>query len=220
MLSLLTVALTHGALAAVLDLARPRIVRRKVLYPNAGPFPTENRTYQQRYLYSGRIETAKARGTWLHRAYSDLTATKGLSMFGRRWVHDRRARPKWGALVFPEERYFGKSLPFGAASFKPENAKFHDGTGARRLCGHSRRAQVDLPGARDCQPNDLWRFIRQDTDDISRASYPYAVVGGLAASAPISYYAHSWAAHGVDEFMVRHVPRSTSRSHLAIQKAA
>lgn len=232
MLSLLTVALTHGALAAVLDPSAAKgSYEEKYFTQTLDHFdPTENRTYQQRYLYSaanwdgrGKLENG-CNGPILIYTGNEGPIDGFWSSNG--FMIDVLA-PKWGALlVFPEERYFGKSLPFGAASFKPENAKYL--TTEQVLADYVAildELKSTLPGARDCPAVAFGGSYGGTLTTFLRASYPYAVVGGLAASAPIGYYDRDgWAAHGVDEFtwydIVLKVYREADPQCLpAIQKA-
>jgi len=111
--------------------------------------------------------------------------------------------PKWGAmLVFPEERYYGKSLPFGDASFEAQNMKYLSTEQILEdyveLVAHLKST---IPKAANCPVLAFGGSYGGTLTTFLRAKYPATVIGGLAASAPIGYYdKEGWAAHGVDEF--------------------
>ena len=111
--------------------------------------------------------------------------------------------PKWGALlVFAEERYYGSSLPFGEASLEPSNLRFLSTEQVLEdfveLIDHLKRT---LPSAERCPVVAFGGSYGGTLTTLLRATYPNAVVGGLAASAPLGYYdVDGWASHGVDEF--------------------
>ena len=111
--------------------------------------------------------------------------------------------PKWGAmLVFPEERYYGTSLPFGDASFQSHNLKYLTTEQILEdyveLIGH---LKTTIPGASNCPVVAFGGSYGGTLTTFLRAKYPATVIGGLASSAPIGYYdKEGWAAHGVDEF--------------------
>jgi lysosomal Pro-X carboxypeptidase len=107
-------------------------------------------------------------------------------------------------LVFPEERYYGASLPFGegGASFTPENLVFL--TTEQVLEDYVELLsylKASLSGAADCPAVAFGGSYGGTLTTFLRAAYPAAVVGGLASSAPVGYYDQDgWAAHGVDAF--------------------
>lgn len=111
--------------------------------------------------------------------------------------------PKWGALlVFPEERYYGDSLPFGSDSFKAENLAFLTTEQVLEdyveLISHLKSS---LPEASSCPVVSFGGSYGGTLTTFLRSAYPAAVVGGLASSAPVGYYdPDGWASHGVDEF--------------------
>jgi|EP01043_Picozoa_sp_COSAG02_P043387 pimeloyl-ACP methyl ester carboxylesterase len=111
--------------------------------------------------------------------------------------------PKWGAmLVFPEERYYGTSLPFGDASFRSENLKYLTTEQILEdyveLITHLKNT---IPNASNCPVVAFGGSYGGTLTTFLRAKYPATVIGGLASSAPIGYYdKEGWAAHGVDEF--------------------
>jgi len=111
--------------------------------------------------------------------------------------------PKWGALLlFPEERYYGKSLPFGPSSF--ESANFVYLTTEQviedyvELLSHIKSTKL---GAANCPVVAFGGSYGGTLTTFLRVSHPEAVVGALASSAPIGYYDRdAWEAHGVDAF--------------------
>ena len=111
--------------------------------------------------------------------------------------------PKWGAmLVFPEERYYGTSLPFGDASFQAENLKYLTTEQILEdyveLIAH---LKTTIAKAADCPVVAFGGSYGGTLTTFLRAKYPATVIGGLASSAPIGYYdKEGWATHGVDEF--------------------
>lgn len=111
--------------------------------------------------------------------------------------------PKWGAmLLFPEERYYGSSLPFGDKTFEAENLKYLTTEQILEdyveLVDH---LKATIPKAANCPVLAFGGSYGGTLTTFLRAKYPATVIGGLAASAPIGYYdKEAWVAHGVDEF--------------------
>eukprot|EP00729_Bicosta_minor_P019693 gene19693-2216_t len=112
--------------------------------------------------------------------------------------------PKWGALlVFPEERYYGKSLPFGQDSWTTDHIKY---LSVENILADIVELTAHLKStlgadAANCPVVAFGGSFGGTLTTFLRASHPEVVVGGLAASAPIGYYdKEGWAAHGIDEF--------------------
>ena len=110
--------------------------------------------------------------------------------------------PKYGGLlVFPEERYYGSSLPFGVDSFTPSNVHFLSTEQVLEDLVSVLNHVKAKYGAVDCPVVAFGGSYGGTLTTFLRASHPESVVGGLAASAPIGYYdKDGWEAHGVDEF--------------------
>ena len=114
--------------------------------------------------------------------------------------------PKFGAfLLFPEERYYGESLPFGNETFvagKPGNLKFL--STAQVLADYAEIVQhvkSTHPGMEKCPVVAFGGSYGGTLTTLMRLTYPNVVVGGLASSAPVGYYdPEAWSTHGVDEF--------------------
>jgi len=111
--------------------------------------------------------------------------------------------PRLGALLlFPEQRFYGKSLPFGEASQRPEHLALL--TTSQVLEDYAEliyHLRATLPGAAGCPVVAFGGSYGGTLAALLRASHPAAVVGALAASSELGYYdVAGWAAHGVDEF--------------------
>ena len=114
--------------------------------------------------------------------------------------------PQFGAfLLFPEERYYGESLPFGNQTFaagKPEHLRFL--STAQILADYAELVDFvksSTPGMENCPVVAFGGSYGGTLTTLMRLAYPNIVVGGLASSAPVGYYdPEGWDAHGVDEF--------------------
>ena len=116
----------------------------------------------------------------------------------------RELAAKWGGLlIFAEHRYYGTSLPFGKKSLTPDNAVFLSTEQA--LADYATlltelKSSI-LPNATDCPVISFGGSYGGTLTTYFRLKYPQVVIGGLAASAPIGYYANGgWESHGIDEF--------------------
>eukprot|EP00615_Pteridomonas_danica_P000926 CAMPEP_0114356294 /NCGR_PEP_ID=MMETSP0101-20121206/20855_1 /TAXON_ID=38822 ORGANISM="Pteridomonas danica, Strain PT" /NCGR_SAMPLE_ID=MMETSP0101 /ASSEMBLY_ACC=CAM_ASM_000211 /LENGTH=549 /DNA_ID=CAMNT_0001498657 /DNA_START=28 /DNA_END=1677 /DNA_ORIENTATION=+ len=111
--------------------------------------------------------------------------------------------PKWNALlIFAEERYYGKSMPFGDDSYLPENL------------GYLSTSQVledyvelieylksTLDNAINCPVIAFGGSYGGTLTTLLRVNHPSSIIGGLAASAPIGYYdIDGWDIHNVNEY--------------------
>jgi len=103
--------------------------------------------------------------------------------------------------VFPEERYYGESMPFGDDSFTPENAQYLTTEQVLEDYVELITHVKEKMNAQDCPVIAFGGSYGGTLTTFMRASYPNVIIGGLAASAPIGYYdKDGWEAHGVDEF--------------------
>jgi len=113
--------------------------------------------------------------------------------------------PKFGAyVVFPEERYYGDSLPFGNATFDGNPSKLKYLTTAQVLADYAHlitSIKASTLGLENCPVVAFGGSYGGTLTTLFRLTYPNVVVGGLAASAPVGYYdsAH-WSNHGVDQY--------------------
>lgn len=168
--------------------------------------PESKATWLQRYLYndihwtgSGRLSNG-CRGPILFYTGNEGDITDFWDVNG---FMIKTLAPKWGALlVFAEARYYGKSLPFGEASYTTENFVYlsteqilEDYVQLLNFLKKSVRAAHNCPVVAfgGSYGGTLTTFLR--------LAYPSVVVGGLASSAPIGYYdKDGWSAHNVTEY--------------------
>uniref|UniRef100_A0A7S2STF0 Prolylcarboxypeptidase n=2 Tax=Rhizochromulina marina TaxID=1034831 RepID=A0A7S2STF0_9STRA len=110
--------------------------------------------------------------------------------------------PKWGGLlVFPEERYYGESLPFGEASFTAENLVYLTTEQVLEDYVELVASLKKSLGAENCPVVAFGGSYGGTLTTLLRTAYPATVVGGLAASAPVGYYdVEGWESHGVDTY--------------------
>jgi lysosomal Pro-X carboxypeptidase len=170
--------------------------------------PLDTRTWPHRYLTntdhwdgSGKLPNG-CKGPILFYTGNEgpITAFWGSNGF----MQDVLA-PKFGAmLVFPEERYYGESLPFGNATFDGDPTKLQYLTTAQILADYANlitTLKADTPGAESCPVIAFGGSYGGTLTTLFRLTYPNVVIGGLAASAPVGYYdpAH-WDEHGVTEY--------------------
>lgn len=118
-----------------------------------------------------------------------------------------------GLVLFPEERYYGKSLPFGNASLEAENV--HYLTTAQvledfvELVAHIKST---IPKAHNCPVVAFGGSYGGTLTALLRAAHPGTVIGGLAASSELGYYDPAgMASHGVNEFAFEDVVVATWR---------
>lgn len=114
-----------------------------------------------------------------------------------------RLAPKFGALLlFPEERYYGDSMPFGDESFTADNLKYL--STEQVLADYAElveHLQSTVPGAEGCPVVAFGGSFGGTLTTFMRLTYPHLVIGGLASSAPIGYYDPAdWEAHGVNQY--------------------
>lgn len=111
--------------------------------------------------------------------------------------------PHWGGLlIFPEQRFYGKSLPFGNASLTAEHLVYL--TTSQVIEDYAELLQhlkATLPGAAGCPAIAFGGSYGGTLAALLRATHPGVVDGALAASSELGYYdVAGWPQHGVTEF--------------------
>ncbi|CAM9481871.1 unnamed protein product, partial [Ectocarpus fasciculatus] len=103
--------------------------------------------------------------------------------------------PKWGALVlFPEQRYYGESIPSSSMQYLTTQNVLEDFVELLEYVKKEYNAET-------CPVIAFGGSYGATLTTYLRAAYPFSVIGGLASSAPSGYYdPENWEAHGVDEF--------------------
>ena len=103
--------------------------------------------------------------------------------------------PKWGGLIFfPEQRYYGESIPSDSMKFLTTQNVLEDFV---ELLTHVKKEY----NAEHCPVVAFGGSYGATLTTLMRASYPSAIIGGLASSAPTGYYdPDHWSSHGVTEF--------------------
>ena len=170
--------------------------------------PLETRTWSHRYLTnsdnwdgSGKLQNG-CKGPILLYTGNEGPITAFWSSNG--FMQDVLA-PKFGALIlFPEERYYGESLPFGNQTYNgdPQNLKYL--TTAQILADYANivtSLKANTPGLENCPVIAFGGSYGGTLTTLLRTTYPNIVDGGLAASAPVGYYdPEHWSEHGVDQY--------------------
>ena len=105
--------------------------------------------------------------------------------------------PKFGALLlFPEQRYYGDSIPTNDGRYEYLSTQQVLEDTVSLLSS----VQVQY-NASSCPVVAFGGSYGGTLTTFLRVAYPHVVVGGLASSAPVGYYDPAgWAEHGVDDF--------------------
>lgn len=111
---------------------------------------------------------------------------------------------EWGGLlIFGEHRYYGESMPFGNESLSSENAVFLSTEQALADYANllTELKNKVLNNATQCPILSFGGSYGGTLTTYFRLKYPQIIIGGLAASAPIGYYANTgWSSHNVDQY--------------------
>ena len=157
----------------------------------------DDRTYQQRYLVNDTFWGKGSAPLW-----RDDDSCPGPVLFysgnegpvdgfwpANGFMTDYLA-PKWGAYVLmAEARYYGASLPFGNASWTPENVQYL--STELILADYAQLLTALKTTVKGCPVVSFGGSYGGTLTTLFRLTYPDVVVGGLAASAPIGYYDQS-----------------------------
>lgn len=175
--------------------------------------PEDARTWKQRYLLNkdnwngqGRLENG-CRGPFLLYTGNEGPIDGFWNISG--FVVETLAKSLGALVIFPEQRYYGKSLPFGDASMTAENARFL--TTAQVLQDYVEIVNsIKDADSWNCPVIAFGGSYGGTLTALMRATHPATVVGGLAASAELGYYdLAGWKAHGVNEFTFEDVVMKT-----------
>jgi lysosomal Pro-X carboxypeptidase len=103
--------------------------------------------------------------------------------------------PKWGALVFfPEQRYYGESIPSSSMEYLTTQNVLEDFV---ELLGFVQKEYK----AENCPVVSFGGSYGATLTTLLREAYPTVIIGGLASSQELGYYdPENWESHGVDEF--------------------
>jgi len=110
--------------------------------------------------------------------------------------------PRFGALlVFPEQRFWGKSLPFGDS---PSSDEMRFALTEQVLADYSELLdglRSTLPGAEGCPAVAFGGSYGATLAVLLRAKYPASVVGAYASSSELGYMDYDrWEEFGVTEY--------------------
>lgn len=113
--------------------------------------------------------------------------------------------PRWGALlVFPEQRFYGRSMPCGSEGSSLQPACLRLLSTAQVLADYAAllsSLRDTLPSAKGCPAVAFGGSYGGTLAALLRISYPELVDGALASSAEFGYYdVAAWGSHGVSEF--------------------
>ena len=158
-------------------------------------------TFQQRYLISNEFwnNNNNCKGPIFLYTGNEGSITAFWEASG--FITDVLA-PKFNALlVFPEERYYGESLPFGSHSFEPENVKYLT---TEQVLNDYVEIINYLKEKMDAQDVPVFAFGGSYGGTLStliRLNFPNVIAGALAASAPVGYYDYeNWKENNVTTF--------------------
>lgn len=103
--------------------------------------------------------------------------------------------PLWGGLiVFPEQRYYGESIPSRSMKYLTTQNVLEDYIELLDFIKKDYDAEL-------CPVVAFGGSYGATLTTFMRAAYPSHIIGGLASSAPTGYYdPENWASHGIDEF--------------------
>jgi len=104
-------------------------------------------------------------------------------------------------LLFPEERYYGESQPFGKDSLAPQNAVYLSTEQVLADYALLLTTVKEQLNASTCPVVAFGGSYGGTLTTYFRRQYPALTVGGLAASAPVGYYSHNaWDQHRISEY--------------------
>jgi dipeptidyl-peptidase-2 len=135
--------------------------------------------------------------------------------------------PKFRAMVIePEHRFYGTSLPFGAASYDPENMRLltpqqalADAVVLTRAIQRAHNCSTRRGDAGYCPVITFGGSYPGWLSAMMRLRYPFVVDGAYAASAPMKFYAQQVEQHSYYQVVTRSAERAVAGCSAAVSSA-